>query len=274
MNKLTQATEFELEIIESSPAEKTDRPPLLFIHGAYAGAWCWQPNFLPYFAERGYRGFALSLRGHGGSAGAAELSAWRIADYAGDLARVAAQVEARCGRKPVLVGHSMGGFLAQMHARKHAVAGLALLATVPPEGLIGSALHLLWRHPRLMWELNALQHGGVPPRLDKLRELLFSPQMPERELLEYATRFQHESDRALIDMTLPQLDYRPPLGMPPALVLGSEDDLLMPVHLIYSAARQLEVHAQMLKGPGHLLMLDRDWRLAADALAGWLEELP
>lgn len=267
-------TDINIEIIQSKPADLGVKTPLLLIHGAYAGAWCWQPNFLPFFAAQGYEVFALSLRGHGASGGRAGLSAASIANYVDDVATAVARIEADIGKTPILIGHSMGGFVAMSYARDNRVPAIALLAAVPPEGLMGSALHLIWQHPQLMWELNLLQNGGMPPKLDKLRELLFSPDLDNQRLSEYAARFQHESDRALIDMSMPQFDQRPPLGQPPALVLGSTADKLMPAHLIYSSARCLGVRAQMLNDIGHLFMLDSHWRLAADAVAAWVVTLP
>ncbi|HEY9103912.1 alpha/beta hydrolase [Chitinimonas sp.] len=269
-----QVTENHLEIVESPPAGARRRPPLLFVHGAYGAAWCWQPNFLPYFSARGYHGYALSLRGHGHSEGRDTLAQASVADYVADVRRVAEQITALHGCKPILLGHSMGGFVALACARELRLAGLALLASVPPGGLLGSAMHMLWQHPQLLWELNLLQHGGRPPHLEKLRELLFSEGLDEATLLGYASRFQHESDRALLEMTLPQWDQRPPLGLPPVLVLGSDGDKLMPTHLIEQTAMQLGVPAQHLDGMGHMLMLDQAWPLAASAVASWLETLP
>ena len=31
----------------------TRKPPLLFVHGGYCDAWCWEPYFLPWFARQG-----------------------------------------------------------------------------------------------------------------------------------------------------------------------------------------------------------------------------
>ena len=270
----SQVSELSIELIEEVPVELRLRAPLLFVHGAYAGAWCWRPHFMPYLAAKGYHSFAMSLRGHGGSAGRGELSRWGITDYVADVARSVEAIRARTGRTPVLVGHSMGGFLAMQYARDNPVAGLALLATVPPEGLIGSALHLFWRHPQLLWELNLVQHGDCPPRLAKLREMLFSDEIGEEELIAYAACFQPESERALVDMTLPQFDLREPQGRPPALVMMGEHDVLMPTYLGHSAARYLGVRAHLVDKLGHVMMLDAHWRQAADLLVDWLEELP
>src|SRR5919201_2142779 len=49
----------------NAPTKK--RPPILFIPGYFAGAWIFE-DFVSFFAERGYRGFAVNLRGRGGSA--------------------------------------------------------------------------------------------------------------------------------------------------------------------------------------------------------------
>ncbi|MGQ5521918.1 alpha/beta hydrolase [Chitinimonas sp. PSY-7] len=267
------ASELNLEILSVKPLQARDCPPILFIHGAYAGAWCWQPHFLPYFSDLGYPCFALSLRGHGDSEGRSGLANYRIDEYSNDVERVVRYIEVETGRTPVLIGHSMGGYLAMAYSRKQALPGLALLAPVPPEGLLGSVIHLFWRHPQLLWELNALQNLGLPPRLDKLRELLFSAELSDDALRRYVFQFQRESDRALIDMNMPQFDQRPPCGSPAVLVLGSKQDLLMPPHLVHSAAKALGVHAQMFTGVGHVMMLDAAWRKVAEALALWLESL-
>ena len=59
----------DLEVLTRFPAGEPRPAPVLFIHGAYTGAWCWEPYFLPYFAAHGYGSTALSLRGHANSEG-------------------------------------------------------------------------------------------------------------------------------------------------------------------------------------------------------------
>ncbi len=43
-----------LEVISQQPQSNARPTPLLFVHGAWHGAWCWE-NFLPYFAQHGYQ---------------------------------------------------------------------------------------------------------------------------------------------------------------------------------------------------------------------------
>lgn len=42
-----------LELISHVPASPAHPVPLLFVHGAFVAAWCWDDHFLPYFAQRG-----------------------------------------------------------------------------------------------------------------------------------------------------------------------------------------------------------------------------
>ena len=75
-----------LEVFSCLPARKTNRPPLLFVHGAFAGGWMWTETFMPFLAAAGYPCYALSLRGHGGSYGREHIDWHSINDYVDDLA--------------------------------------------------------------------------------------------------------------------------------------------------------------------------------------------
>ena len=57
----------KLDLIHNQPQKIKFQTPLLFLHGAFRGAWCWEEHFLEYFSSKGFESMALSLRGHGGS---------------------------------------------------------------------------------------------------------------------------------------------------------------------------------------------------------------
>ena len=86
-----------------------NKPPILLVHGAWHGAWCWEGNYLDYFAEAGHETWALDLSGHGGSSNTKPLRLTTIGDYIKDvMAVINAMPEA-----PILIGHSMGGLVCQ-----------------------------------------------------------------------------------------------------------------------------------------------------------------
>jgi 3-oxoadipate enol-lactonase len=77
--------------------------PLLFLHGVGGGHAAWDAQ-IPYFAARGYRARAWDQPGYG--------DAPTVDPY--DLEHVVAALERLLAGEPtVLVGHSMGGYIAQ-----------------------------------------------------------------------------------------------------------------------------------------------------------------
>lgn len=103
---------------------------LLFLHGVGGGHAAWDRQ-LPYFTASGYRALAWDQPGYGGTE--------PVAPY--DLERVAAALRRRIGDEPaILVGHSMGGFIAQeAYARfPESVRALVLCFTSAAFGGSGS----------------------------------------------------------------------------------------------------------------------------------------
>lgn len=78
----------DLELLHHQPKEPVDSPPLLFVHGAWHGAWCWEEYLLRWFSDQGYDAYALSLRGHGNSPSDKPLRRLRIRDYVDDVTQV------------------------------------------------------------------------------------------------------------------------------------------------------------------------------------------
>jgi len=85
-------------------------PPLLLLHGGAAHAHWWD-HIAPALAQD-YHVFALDLRGHGDS-GWFMPPAYEVEDYAADVAEV---ITALHLTQAVLIGHSLGGFVAMRYA--------------------------------------------------------------------------------------------------------------------------------------------------------------
>src|SRR5919206_2239474 len=85
------------------------KPPMLFIPGYFASAWVFE-SYLPFFAERGYAGFALNLRGRAGSTLPSGVTLGRVSmnDFIDDARQVTRWLIERLAR-PIVIGHSMGG---------------------------------------------------------------------------------------------------------------------------------------------------------------------
>ena len=269
---MTPRNDNTLEILTTrSPHARPGMPPLLFVHGAYAGAWCWQEHFMPFFAAAGFHCHALSLSGHSGSRGRKALDSCSIDDYVNDVAEVVASLP----EAPVLIGHSMGGFVVQKYLEKHDAPAAVLMCSVPPQGLASSAVSMFFGKPGLLVDLNRLMSGGQVA-LDSLREALFAQPVAMDDLLRYYRLAQPESHRAIWDMMLFNLPHTArvlthlPRGREDLRVVGAALDLIIPASLVDMTAHSYGVAATLHAGMGHGLMLEADWERPAQDIIDWL----
>ncbi len=243
--------------------------PIVFVHGAFVGAWCWEAHFLDYFAAQGFTVYAPSFRGHGGSDGEDRLDQSGIREYVADLARV---IDAIPGPAPILVGHSMGARVVERYLERYPATAAILMAPIPTHGLMPSSLRLAIGDPMLFAQYAWMQTFGVGSSdLAIAERALFSnglsPALRER----YLARAQRESQRALWELSLPG-GPRPSLvdNKPPMLVMAAGEDALFSVGEVHGVAKLWESDSVLIEGLAHALMLERQWQRVADELIRWI----
>jgi pimeloyl-ACP methyl ester carboxylesterase len=245
------------------PVPRPRAPALLLLHGAACGAWVWEEGFGARLAGAGHAVFAAGF-GRGRPDAPAGL-----ADFVEDTRAALAAIR----RPAVLVGHSLGGLVAQRMLADPAVLGCALLAPVPPEGLAWSNWRLAMSDPPL-WRAVARMTEPAGPAGDAalLRHALFSPRLPDPSAARHLRRMGGESRRAL-------LEAQPPQAVPPAwglgkpcVVYGARRDRLIPADTVVRTAAWHAAPFALIDAMAHLMMLDAGREELADRLLGWLEE--
>jgi len=256
-----------LEVIDRGYCTPAHPTPLLFVHGAWHAAWCWDEHFLNFFADKGYRALAVSLRGHGDSPAPKLMQTCSIANYVDDVASVADSLPTR----PVVIGHSMGGFVVQKYLESREPPAGVLVASVPPRGAAGFLMRFTKRHP---WHITRLAittkslHGVNPPKL--AREHFFSTQTLESDVVRFAALLEEEFlAKSTLDMALLNLP-RPHLVSTPLLVLGAECDGCFTVKEVHATARAYRTEAEIFPEMGHDMMLDPGWAAVAERIHTWL----
>jgi pimeloyl-ACP methyl ester carboxylesterase len=255
----------KLEVISKYPHEKTHSTPLLLVHGAWHGAWAWE-NFLPYFAEHGYEVHALSLRGHGNSAGREGIRWHSTRGYVDDLQQVADSLSA----PPVLIAHSMGGYVLQKYLERHDAPAGVLIASVPTSGILAMFLRWFGRHPvsilKTLLLLNPWYMVSTPA---EAKEVFFSEDYPEEKFLKYYPYIQPESMLAAMEMALLRLPH-PRKVKTPLLVIGAEDDRIFTVAEQRKTARAYHTEVTLYPHSAHDMMLESSWQAVADCILDWL----
>jgi pimeloyl-ACP methyl ester carboxylesterase len=257
-----------LEVIDKGSCSESHPVPLLFVHGAWHAAWCWDEYFLEFFADKGYRAIAVSLRGHGNSPAPKPMQFCSIADFVTDVESVATSLPTR----PVVAGHSMGGFVVQKYLESHDAPAVVLVASAPPSGAGGFLLRQMRRHPwhvtRTMITTKSLRGIAGTPKL--ARENFFSASTPEADVVRYAARCEEEyAGRITLDMAVLNLP-KPNRVSTPVLVLGGEDDNCFTQDEVRATARAYRTEAEIFPSTGHNMMLEPKWTAVAERIHTWL----
>jgi non-heme chloroperoxidase len=249
-----------LAVREARPRVPT-RPPILFIHGILGGPWYFE-GYQQFFAERGYPSYALSLRGRPGSRPVSDLGRVSLEEFVSDALEVARSI----GR-PIVVGHSMGGLIAQRLAEEGVTDTTVLLASAPPRGIMLAT-------PRLV--LKQIKHLGSLVRLTPLRpsrgdsdELIFN-RMPAERRAELHALLLPDSALAARDLSLGAVavDERR-IRSAMLIASGLEDRFIAP-----RVARQLAVKygAPCWQYPrnAHFLPMEPGWERIAVDVESWI----
>jgi non-heme chloroperoxidase len=242
------------------------RPPVLFLHGLFAGAWAfgeWQR----LFADSGYEGWALDLRGHGASRPVASVGRVPFSAYVEDALEGARHLAAAAGANPVVIGHSLGGLLAQKVAEAGLAAAAVLLCPAPPRGIPLVGMRLFARLARYLPDLLASREV-FPSRADADAVILNCVPPVQRPQL-YA-RFVPGSGRAGRDILL---------GVPvdasrvrcPVLVVSASEDHFVPPRVARRVAAHYRAPFREYFGSAHLLPLEPGWEVAATEIEHWLD---
>ncbi|PWB78257.1 MAG: alpha/beta hydrolase [Candidatus Methylomirabilota bacterium] len=237
-----QAEGGRIYFVEQRPVRTSIPPPVIFIHGAGASHQVWIEQVRTLGRER--RSIAVDLPGHGRSEGS---GAHRIETYRD----IVVQFMAGLGLdRTVLVGHSMGGAIAQSVALAHTekIAALVLVGTgarlrVQPQILAG-----LESDPRRTIELIAAWGRAPGAPAEFLRQdadaLLRTPVSVIEGDLRACDAF--DIMQQVNAITLPTL-----------VICGAEDLMTPPKYADYLHRQIADSQLALIPAAGHMVMLEK-----------------
>jgi pimeloyl-ACP methyl ester carboxylesterase len=248
-----------LSALVSAPSVETG-PPFLFVHGYFGLAIAFE-RMMECLTAKGHRCVAIDLRGHGDSSLTGNLGKVSIRDYADDVERVA-----RFLGDPVIVGHSMGGLLAQIAAVRGVAKGLVLMSPAPPRGIPVLSLKLAIHQAKYMPAI--LTSRVVVPGRSDLRALVLN-RMPAAEQEKLLDLLVPDSGRAAFQMSV--------LGVPvdrkqvrvPVLVIAGDHDLFIPLSRGKRVAARYGAPLRVAPGRGHMLIIEPGYEELCDWIAEW-----
>ena len=255
-----------MELLTRTPVTKSNNIHLLFVHGAWHGAWCWDEYYMKYFADHGYTCHALDLSGHGKRSVPGKRLKYRMKDYVNDIKEAVDQLQVN----PVIISHSMGGFVLQKYLEKYDVPAAVLLATMPSDGVFFATIRKAIRHPLAFLKVNLflrLYPMVGTPELSK--EAFFEKNIEQEKLEKYFSQIQDESYLGFLDMLFLNLP-KPQKKSGKMLVCGLENDTFVKPKEIIKTANAYGADYKIFPGMSHDLMVDGNWKEPADYVISWL----
>ncbi len=246
----------DLSVLHAAPASPA-HPPVLFVHGYFADASIFT-RWLSLFAARGFPAYAVHLRGRYGSRPSIDLGRASIEDFTNDASAVA-----RSLGRPLVVGHSMGGLIAQRLAERNDVRAAVLIAPAPPRGITVLSPRLAIRQLKYLPAI--FTSRLVHPSREDMRELVLNRVPPELQddLLD---RLVDDSGRAGREMSITGVPVDARRVHCPVLVLAADDDRFIPKRIAERIARRYGAPIRIFPRRGHMLVLEPEWEAVAEAV--------
>lgn len=232
--------------------------PLIFLHGIGGDAESWRAQLDDFSNE--YRAIAWDMPGYGDSAPLEEMTFPALVDS------VLVLLDRLSIERAHLIGHSLGGMIAQAFAIAHPerLRSLTLTATSAAFGKrVGGELDLTWRDSFVDQRLGPLDRGasmtelapklvqglvGDEPDPKGLEQAILSmaavPEAGYRAAIHCLTEF--DQDAALADIRTPTL-----------LISGEKDPVAPPRVMRRMAKTMPDARFEVLQGSGHLGYLER-----------------
>jgi pimeloyl-ACP methyl ester carboxylesterase len=252
------------------------KAPIVFLHGTNAGPWT-MSNFAAHFDGLGYPSISPAYRHHDrppAEETSAQLAGTSIADYVDDIAEIMSPLPAA----PVLIGHSLGGVVAQKLAARGLARAIVLLNGSVNWGVLPTT-DTERSLAKALISAGAFWDGTLLPDFETMATYGLNMLEPTEQRPVF-DRLGPESGRVMFELFLwmfddnqtTRIDYDS-VTCPVLMVSGTEDRAIPP-----STARQIaERHGSRAtffeaRGFGHYLTLEPRWREIAEVCARWISE--
>lgn len=228
------------------------------------------------FHERGYTAHTPTLRHHELPIheGAMKIASLSLRDYVDDLVAFVNSLET----PPLLVGHSMGGLLAQLVAARTRHVGLVAACPAPAAGIAGSTPANRRMAAPWFLRLRPWTKPIPPPPFERFRRWIANTQT-EDTAREIYDGLVCESGRAQCEMLLASLRLSKTTRVDaaavtaPVLVIGGECDLIVPAGVIRQTAAQYR-HADVIhiSKSDHMVFSGASLPITMGHIDEWLTE--
>ena len=257
--------------------------PVVFVHGLWLHASSWGP-WAEVFRESGYEPLAPGWPGDADTPEATRDNPGQVAgtgidDVVGHYARIIAGLDAR----PVVVGHSFGGLIAQRLLGQDLAAAAVAIDPAPIKGVLFLPPSAL-RVASIALRRPAARNEAVSLSAEQFR-YGFGNALPGQESTELYQRWAIPSPgRPLFEAAVANFVPRSPAKVStgnktrgPLLITAGGRDHTVPAAISHATRRLYHkspavTDLREFPDRGHSLTIDHGWREVAQTVLDWLKE--
>lgn len=239
----------------------THMVPIVLVHGSWGGEWMWD-SYAEYLTLKGWKTYALDLRGHGKSKGSVE--GVKMEDYVSDISAV---VEEQGLKNPIVIGHSMGGLVALMYGNKHTTSGVVSIDGSP--SLQAQEEGIVVVYPAAYTPMDA----GMPT--DPQEAMGMFPDLSMEQIMGMRDMFGKESGVARSERKL-GIDIPKENLQVPLLFMGAEFGTSVPFGIGIKTSRKMGKYYNSdiveIKGATHPgILMGSHTKDGSEAITTWLQ---
>ena len=252
----------DLTVAVQRPASPTTKPKVLLVHGMFGGAWYWE-KYQTQLARRGYESHAINLRGHHGSRPVRDIGKVELMEFVGDALDVAKTLG-----NPIVIGHSMGGLLAQKVAERGACRAAVFMAAAPPRWIPVASWLLIkkqMKHIRGLLFFEAL----TPDRSDA--DALIFNRTPLADRDGDFAKLVPESGRAGFQLSVGAMGIHASRVTAPVLVVSGEDDQFVVPRVARALAKKYDAELKVYPSFAHHIMTEPGWEKPCADIIDWMD---